>query len=389
VRPAAAAEQRRAVALYPLPARRSASGTWDAPIDVVVDGDRVQVTRRASEPPAGPAMPGAVPGGWLFDLGERTLAEPAAHALRVAWSGPDEFAAAFTLETSADLRTWRPGGAGQLLALASPRGALTQPLVELPADGARFVRLVWADPAGAPRLASADALRQAPLDRVAPDAADLVLEPVPVVPAERDAAAARALHFDLGAVLPLVDVNLRLPLGTRVAPVRVQGRDRADAGWRDLGQGVFYRLERSDLVSVAPALAIGAETRFLRIVPDERAAALDPAATRLVARVQLAHLVFVTQGASPYRLLVGSAEAGAGALPLASLVPTADEERARFGRARVGAWSEVAEVAREADAAAARARWRPWLLWGVLLVGVAALALMVLKLVRGNSSSGG
>jgi hypothetical protein len=32
VRPAAATEQRRAVALYPLPARRSASGTWGSEV---------------------------------------------------------------------------------------------------------------------------------------------------------------------------------------------------------------------------------------------------------------------------------------------------------------------------------------------------------------------
>jgi hypothetical protein len=132
----------------------------------------------------------------------------------------------------------------------------------------------------------------------------------------------------------------------------------------------------------APALALPTSTRFLRIVPDERAAALDPAQTRLVIHARLASLVFASTGAAPFRLLAGSPDASAGALPAATLVPQFDEERKRFGQARLGMFSEVPEVALAAEQAARVARFRPWLLWGVLVIGVAGLALLVWRLAK-------
>jgi hypothetical protein len=162
--------------------------------------------------------------------------------------------------------------------------------------------------------------------------------------------------------------------------VRVQGRNAATEAWREIAQGVFYRLERDGGVSTAPPLALQATLRFLRIVPDERAAALDAATTRLAVQAQLASLVFAMQGTPPYTLQAGAPVAAAGALPIAALVPALAEERPRFGRAALGEWSEVAEVARSAEAAERRAALRPWLLWSVLLAGVAGLAFMVCRL---------
>jgi len=67
-------------------------------------------------------------------------------------------------------------------------------------------------------------------------------------------------------------------------------------------------------------------------------------------------------------------------------VPKLDEERPRFGRAEVGAWTEVAAVARQIEAEQREAKWRPLLLWSVLLVGVIGLAVMVWSLQRGTAA---
>ena len=48
---------------------------------------------------------------------------------------------------------------------------------------------------------------------------------------------------------------------------------------------------------LAPALP--ATVRFLRVVPDERAAALDAASVRLVVHASLASIVFASQGEPP------------------------------------------------------------------------------------------
>ena len=328
-------------------------------------------------------------GGWLIDGGESRPGDPPPQSLTLRWSGPAEFSAAYRLETSDDLRQWRPAGTGQVMALQSSAGSLTQPLVPLPDATGRFLRLVWADPADAPALDGADVL-VAERHLVALDSAREIVVAPSAEPAGRiapDASSPRALHFDLGGALPLIDVDLRFASGTHVAPVRLQGRARVDEPWRDLGAGVFYRLERGGEVGQAPAIALPATVRFLRVVPDERAAALDANGTSLVVHAALASIVFAAQGEPPFRLLAGSIDAPAGALPVSTLVPMLEAERARFGRGELGEFSADATVERAAVRAEEQQRWRPVLLWGVLLVGVAGLGALVWRLARSGPAA--
>jgi Mg2+/citrate symporter len=64
------------------------------------------------------------------------------------------------------------------------------------------------------------------------------------------------------------------------------------------------------------------------------------------------------------------------------VVPQLESERARFGRASLGEFAADADAARAADDAARLARLRPWLLWTVLVVGVAVLGALVWRLAR-------
>jgi len=376
-------EQVREAELYPLPPRPAAGAAWPSPVDVVVDGDRITVRRHGAGATATVAAP-RESGGWLIDSGEARRGDPPPRSLRLRWSGPADFTAAYRVETSDDLRQWRPSGGGQVMALQSAHGTLAQPVVSLADSPGRFVRLVWADPAAAPALTGATVL-VAERQRVAVDSTrELTFsasrEPSPT--AAVDAAAARSLHFDLGGVLPLIDIDLRFAAGTHVAPVRVQGRARLDQPWRDVGAGVFYRLERGADVDASPAIALPVALRYLRLVPDERAAALDGTGARLIVHASLASIVMAMQGEPPYRLLAGSRDAAAGALPVNAVVPQIDSERPRFGRAILGDFSVDETAQRAVEEAARQARLRPWLLWGVLLVGVVGLAALVWRLAR-------
>jgi len=382
-------EQQRAATLYPLPPKPAAGGAWASPVEIQVQGDSIRVLNKGKPVPSSSA---ARSGGWLIDLGERRRDDPPPQSLRLLWSGPAEFTAAFRIETSDDLRAWRPGGQGQLMALASATvGALTQPTVVLPSPAGRFVRLVWADAAHAPAITGAAVIASRARSQVLDAPTELTFEPSaePVAPhAAADTARARALHFDLGGVLPLVQADLRLPAGTRVVPAQMQGRSGSNEPWRDVTGAVFYRLERDGDTSTSPPLPLRMSLRYLRIVPDVRAGLLDAASTRLVVQAQLASLVFATQGQAPFALQAGSSRAAPSALPVATLVPALDDERPRFGRASLGPWSEVAAVA-QAEAQAQRiAALRPWLLWSVLLAGVAALGWMVWRLARERPTKG-
>jgi len=192
----------------------------------------------------------------------------------------------------------------------------------------------------------------------------------------------RGLRFDLGAALPVVEVDLQWSTGTHVAPLRIQGRNADDEPWREIAPAVFYRLERPEGASVSPAIEAQASQRLLRLLPDERSAALEPAAARLVVQAQLASLVFAAQGKPPFSLLAGAPDAASGALPVATLVPTLDDERPGFGHASLGEWAEAGDVALQRDAEQRRAALRPWLLWTVLLAGVAGLGFMVWRPMR-------
>lgn len=384
-------EDLRPAAAYPLPRRASPSAALAPPVEVLVQSDQSIRVRRLG---GAAAKPDTQSPGWLFDLGDlgdlgdpgdRNTDRPTPHSLRLAWSGPAEFGAAFDIDTSETLREWRSAGSGQVMALAAT--PVAEPLVQrevlLPPNVPRFVRLVWRDPGSAPQLTGAEVVRVRQTSEVQDTPESLTVRPGSE-PGGRTAPAPNAAHFDLGGSLPVASIELQLPPGTRVAPVRLQGRQRADENWRELGSWVFYRIERDGAPSSPPPFPLQASVRYLRVLPDERAGGLDPATTQLVAKVHLAKLVFAGQGQPPYRLLAGATDAPAGALPIGTLVPQLEAERPRLGRAQLGAFTEVAAVAQQAVAAERRAALRPWLLWGVLLAGVAGLGAMVWKLARGG-----
>ena len=389
------------VSIYPLPPQ-AAAGTLPANVELRIDGGRLLLRTPAGAPLPAAAVPATRP-GWLIDLGERKPDDPVPRQVELRWSGPAEFSAGYRLDSSADLRQWRPAGGGQVMALAGAAGApgattsLQQPRVALPANPGRYLRLRWTDPAAAPAVTAADAIAEKPRSRTldAPATLKLAASPEPAGAAPADAQAARALHLDLGGVLDVRDLDLVLPPGTQVLPLRVQRRNTPAERWTDVAAAVAYRIERpadAGGTSFSPPLTLNVRTRYLRLVPDDRAPAIDSARTSAVARVQLASVVFAAQGTPPYRLQVGAppkAPLKDGALPLATLVPQPDAERARFGSAALGAFTEVPAVAQQVARDEQLAAWRPRLLWAVLLAGVAGLGFMVWRLARGGAAAPG
>jgi hypothetical protein len=384
-------EQRSDATLYPLPRPASstpgtlpvdATASFASPVELVVQPGSGSVTVR---PVGGGARVASVTSpGWLFDLGEPHEG-PAPQHLDLAWSGPAEFSIGYALATSADLRQWRAAGTGQLLSVTSSTGTLTQSRVDLPAEHARFVRLVWTGLGARPVLTGAQAVATL-ASRAVPD--DLTtLEPAaiaaPAPSAVADAAARPSgLEVDLGGAMPVESAALRFRSGTHVAPTDVYGRDSAEGAWRLLVRGVFERVERGDGVATSSPLTIHDTVRWLRFSPDARATVLDPASVAVVLQVRPAHVVFAMQGDAPFALLVGSRNAAAAALPVETLVPVWRDERTRLGRASAGSWSEDAAAAKAAESSSRWARLRGALLWAVLLVGVAMLGAMVWRLTK-------
>jgi hypothetical protein len=377
----AALPQWRDVELFALPARGTRAGDLPASIEVVSSGQIVIVRRRADPTPAGAA---ASAPGWLFDLGVASDKSPRPDAVKLTWPAGAHFTATYRLETSDDLREWRAAGSGTVLALVSSGTTLEQPLILLPHAAPRFVRWTWDDMRGTPAPARAQARLPGPTPERPVARATLAapFTPEPVPKAGGTPPPARSLHADLGGALPLASVRLSFGQGTQIVPARLQWRERTDAPWVDAAAGVFYRFERDGIVSESPALPVSGRARYLRLLPDERSAAPDPATARLSVEVELPRLVWAQQGTPPHRLLVGAAKADAGALPLTTLVPGGAAERSRFGSSSLGPFVESTDAAIRAERDEWLARWRPVMLWAVLLVGVAGLGFMVWRLAQ-------
>jgi hypothetical protein len=359
-------------ALYPLPRQRRADGDWVSPLTLQLHGGELRVQPRAAQ-----AVPADTP-GWLVDLGPARTDAPRPTALQLAWDGGATFTAPYELETSDDLRHWQPAGSGQLMALQSNTGPLTQAQVPLPDGVPRFVRLLWQEPATAPRLRSAQPQFAAQDGPASYPPIALTFKPVPTL---ADASPG-ALCVDLGGPLPVSAIDVDPGPAPQVLPLRIEGRAAAGQPWQPVARGVSYRLQRDNGPVASPPLQAQVALRHLCVVPDARAAAPSPARLRLTLQVHLPRLVFAAQGQPPYTLQTGAPDAPPGALPAATLVPALATERARLGQATLGDWAEDAAVARARDSARQRATWRRWLLWGVLLAGVAGLGGMVWRLAR-------
>lgn len=376
--PAPPAGQTRAAPLYPLPPDPAGPpATAPVTLDLRLDGDRLHLRREGREvAPAGADRPAP---GWVIDLGERLARDAGPATVELLWPDDAEVDTVARLHASPDLRHWEPAGQVALMALHGAGGApLRQARLPIAGPVPRYLMLRWADPARAPRLTGARV--STPGSAPGPEPGDRVTAPA-------RAAGNGALEFDLGAALPLRHIDLVLPPGNRLVPVQWLGRHDRGRPWQPLARQVHQRLERSGTVIRSAPVRLDGRWRQLRAEPDPRAGPLDPAGLMLEAEVVPTWLVFVPQGRAPYTLQAGApsaqaAEAADGPMPLATLVADLEAERPRLGLAAIGPWREDAEAARTEARSQAQAALRPWLLWGVLVAGVAGLGAMVWRLGR-------
>ena len=133
----------------PLAAAAAGSAAWPSP----VRSHRSTATgSRCGAPAAGALSASARRAnrpGWLIDL-RRASRRPSRRrgACCLRWSGPAEFSAAYAIETSADLRSWRGarGRPGDGAAVVEPARWRSRSSA-CPMRPGRFVRLTWLDPA--------------------------------------------------------------------------------------------------------------------------------------------------------------------------------------------------------------------------------------------------
>ncbi|PMS09046.1 DUF3999 domain-containing protein [Trinickia caryophylli] len=319
--------------------------------------------------PSAPQRGAAGHGMDLVDLGARP---GRIAALRVRLHDV-RFQGRVRVEASDDLRGWRPLGDTSLLKVERGGDSLVQDRIPIDLAPGRYVRLQWLDAAPEIEAMQAEVLAEG--------------EPAPPhARAWRENVTSRAgdepgeYRFETGGAYPVDRVTFALPQANTVVHAAVYSRPGARAPWREVAQGLLFRLAQGASEQRNAPLELAPDTdREWRLVVDARNGGLGGGVPAVSFGWQPASLTFVARGAPPFTLAVGNGRLRSAAQARDELVVT---PAAAIAAASVGAPLPVsAKEARDALAGDGTAA-RPYVLWGALVLAVAVLAAIAWRLLR-------
>ncbi|WP_426176676.1 DUF3999 family protein [Massilia sp. TWR1-2-2] len=296
----------------------------------------------------------------------------------------DNYTARIRLEVSDDLKQWENLGESVVSWMTNAdTKALSSDRIEFDAQAFRYARLSWRE--GTPLLFSkvlaerhsrSDAARVVDSMILAPQpgrsGSDIVYRAAPAIPVH-----SFGLQF--------IDANVVVPalVGRYVElPAVKQGQSKR-WDFQPAFRATFFRLTQGGKIRTSGDVAIGDSHVGEWVVRPS--VELSPAPSVRISW-QPASIVFLTGGKKPYSLAIGRDAAPGAAVRQSSVAPGfGAAELSALEHATVGAirqQSAARPAMSEANVAGISARGRTAVLWGALLVGVLALALMVRHLVK-------
>lgn len=325
------------------------------------DGDRIVTVVRGAAAPTKPVTLGA-----LFDTRAITAR---GRALRLDAVLPPQQPVQFRVETSADLADWTPAG-GKIVyrRAATQAGAIGSeaiPLDDIDLKD-RYLRVTWTS---AQRLLAPVEIRGAKLDVARRFGNDE--RPVLATSAPRRVDA-YDIRFALPRPLALTAVSIEPAAGEQLVPVQLFGRNAPDQPWTPIGSGSLRA------GSLTPIELSGGAYGDYRIEADRRTPGFA-APPRLKLLFEPARIAVLFDGKPPYTLTAGVANADSRYLGIEQLIPGYRSGMLdRLPQATVAV--SAAPILPLAEAEDRLFSPRKAMLWGLLLLGVAALGFMVWRL---------
>ncbi len=298
--------------------------------------------------------------------------------LELHWAeGAPEFSGSLRIESSDDLGSWRVVKSdAPVIHLLTGGSELIQSRLEFPSTKAKFWRLTWVGKTAPFELTSVTAERT--LDQpLAPQSAVTVTASVGT---RRET----ELSFDLGAKLPVTQVNLALPESNSVRKIELLSRARAPDAWRRVAQAEFYRVSTGSSEHANEPIRIPINTDRFWLARQIRPTGSIPDLKLQVAWDAL-DVVFLAQGAGPFVLAYGNASVDPASVTLDPLVKGVTVIQAQTGPSYVlGGADRLRPPPRTLP-------WRMAILWVALGLGVVLLAWMAYGLSRelGNRNQRG
>ncbi|HYM35529.1 MAG TPA: DUF3999 domain-containing protein [Steroidobacteraceae bacterium] len=331
---------------------------------VTSDGKNVSVQTAAAQSQPAPLS------GYLVDLRGQ---KDSIVALELVWREPaPEFSNTVSIAASDDLAIWRTViSNASVVNLQFAGQQLQQHRIEFSATHVKFLRINWAN--------AAVNLQSVNVEPVSTRVETQRLE----VEGIGTQSGSDSYEFDIGVQAPIDRLSVRLPEINSLVQATFWSRPNEQAQWRRITQSTLYRLQRDDheIDNVAIVIAPNLD-RYWRMT-IERNGGIGSGVPRLRMAFVPARLTFVARGAPPFTLNVGNNLARDAESSLTNVLESSSENdpnRIAPANANIGEFVEVGGKLKLAQRPPTN--WKNWVLWSVLIVGVALLGLMARRLLR-------
>jgi hypothetical protein len=312
---------------------------------------------------------GAVPDPHVitsYVIDAREIAEPLS-GLQLHWAdGAPEFSGSVRIESSDDLGSWRVvKGEAPVIHLLTGGSELVQNHLEFPSAKAKFYRLIWVGKTAPFELTSVTA-EPALSPPTAPQS-------TVTASGSRRTSNENELSFDLGAKLPVTQVNLVLPESNSVVKMELLSRARPTDAWRPVTQGEFYRVSGGTSDHNNEPVRIPTDSdRFWLIRQTQPTGPIGD--VKLQGTWDAIDVVFLAQGAAPFLLAYGNTLASPSTAALDPLIKGLTIVPAETGPSYVlGGIERLRPPPRTVP-------WRMAALWSALGLGVLVLGWMAYRL---------
>ncbi len=348
---------------FPLYVEANSTDSPDLKIEVRADGALVKIESKKNTL----VKPKEI-NSYVFDL--INLSEPINALILDFTTPPEGFVGKARIEASDDFKQWRTlVNSAPIMSLQFAGQAIAEKRIELSGVKAKYLKLTWEG-------------QSIDLTDVKAEFGEKFSE------AERVGLSSEARAgdkpgeylFDLGARAPVDRIKFNLPQINTVAPAQMYSRADEKSEWQTRANATLYRLNYKGNDVAAPAIVLPVSgDRYWKIAVEQKGGGLGAGLPNLVAEYRPRQLVFVARGGGPFTLAFGNANAKHSSFSVESLIPGyqyGDEfklAQAQMGDARVQAAAPVSE-------AMSPEQKKKWLLWAVLLAGVALLGGMAWKL---------
>lgn len=323
------------------------------------------------------ATQGTQEGGWLIDasvLGDQPLS-----ALVLDWEERSEpLQLSVRVDASDDLQHWRPVD-GQLALVDLQRAGkrLLQRRVQVEGN-VRYLRVL-------PKQGQVLPALRGVLAELPPAPATVTWEWVPLQSTDSDGtevANGSTFEFTLDGRFPVRQVDVETD-DNSLARWTVYSRDDPSADWQVRAEPwVAFRLKQGgEGVERTPSRMLAGTTRdrYWKLLAESTVQIRAPV-LRLGYQPEV--MVFLSQGAAPYALAVGSASAQRVDAPVGVLI---EDLRMRNGPEWQPMLARLESSPQSLAGASALHRatdWKTWLLWAVLVLGVLLVAGLALSVLR-------